>query len=305
MKSSENVAIAFALVGILLGIASLSPVASAENPANSELSRALGNLRNSAAEWRREDVAYRQQRSRGSLSAIDASEYAEFVASLQRQKLEDCETVRRIGGNEALTGYDCIITNKNGGAPAALPPPPDTAKTEAEKLEGLEAELKRLESELDEELRQKQQALRERQQNQNTGGLSGASGSGQDGAAGPENNQKPGSPTQWSDPGGEKPAGTESGGKPAVSQTAKNSGETGQLQPGATAPEIPGKASPGAGRSADKESNPTRATKGNSEDGSDDDIVMRQIREAAERETDPVMKEKLWNEYRKLKDAQR
>jgi len=33
----------------------------------------------------------------------------------------------------------------------------------------------------------------------------------------------------------------------------------------------------------------------------DDDIVARQLREAAERETDPVLQEKLWDEYRKYK----
>lgn len=36
-------------------------------------------------------------------------------------------------------------------------------------------------------------------------------------------------------------------------------------------------------------------------DGSDDDIVARQLREAANRETDPVLREKLWEEYRKYK----
>jgi hypothetical protein len=34
-------------------------------------------------------------------------------------------------------------------------------------------------------------------------------------------------------------------------------------------------------------------------DTRDDDIVARQLREAATRETDPVLREKLWNEYRK------
>ncbi len=29
----------------------------------------------------------------------------------------------------------------------------------------------------------------------------------------------------------------------------------------------------------------------------DDDIVARQLREAAEKETDPALKEKLWKEY--------
>jgi hypothetical protein len=36
-------------------------------------------------------------------------------------------------------------------------------------------------------------------------------------------------------------------------------------------------------------------------DGSDDDVVARQIREAAMRETDPELREKLWDEYRKYK----
>jgi len=39
-------------------------------------------------------------------------------------------------------------------------------------------------------------------------------------------------------------------------------------------------------------------------DGSDDDIVARQIREAAMKEQDPVLREKLWDEYRKYKKGQ-
>jgi len=36
--------------------------------------------------------------------------------------------------------------------------------------------------------------------------------------------------------------------------------------------------------------------------GSDDDVVARQIREAAMNEADPVLREKLWQEYRKYKN---
>jgi hypothetical protein len=36
-------------------------------------------------------------------------------------------------------------------------------------------------------------------------------------------------------------------------------------------------------------------------DGSDDDIVARQLREAAEKEEDPELREKLWDEYRAYK----
>ena len=35
--------------------------------------------------------------------------------------------------------------------------------------------------------------------------------------------------------------------------------------------------------------------------GNDDDVVARQLREAAMREADPEVREKLWNEYRKYK----
>ncbi|WP_345548970.1 hypothetical protein [Microbulbifer aestuariivivens] len=38
--------------------------------------------------------------------------------------------------------------------------------------------------------------------------------------------------------------------------------------------------------------------------GDDDDVVARQIREAAMRESDPELREKLWEEYRKYKKAQ-
>lgn len=37
-------------------------------------------------------------------------------------------------------------------------------------------------------------------------------------------------------------------------------------------------------------------------DGRNDDIVLRQIREAAMKEQDPVLREKLWDEYRRIRD---
>ncbi|MCP3661562.1 MAG: hypothetical protein GY696_03540 [Gammaproteobacteria bacterium] len=40
-------------------------------------------------------------------------------------------------------------------------------------------------------------------------------------------------------------------------------------------------------------------------DGSDDDIVARQLREAAEKESDPELKRKLWDEYRRYKQSHR
>ena len=39
-------------------------------------------------------------------------------------------------------------------------------------------------------------------------------------------------------------------------------------------------------------------------DGRDDDIVARQLREAAQRETDPELRARLWDEYRAYKRSQ-
>jgi hypothetical protein len=38
-------------------------------------------------------------------------------------------------------------------------------------------------------------------------------------------------------------------------------------------------------------------------DGSDDDVIARQLREAAEKETDPELQKKLWEEYRRYKSG--
>ena len=38
-------------------------------------------------------------------------------------------------------------------------------------------------------------------------------------------------------------------------------------------------------------------------DGSDDDIVARQLREAAQKETDPELRARLWEEYKKYKQS--
>ena len=40
-------------------------------------------------------------------------------------------------------------------------------------------------------------------------------------------------------------------------------------------------------------------------DGSDDDVVARQLREAAQKERDPELKRRLWDEYRRYKGSTR
>jgi hypothetical protein len=70
--------------------------------------------------------------------------------------------------------------------------------------------------------------------------------------------------------------------------------DAGRLEGGTpvTAPVEGGPAGPGSDRPA------VPADVG---DGKDDDVVARQLREAAEKEKDPAIREKLWEEYREYK----
>ena len=69
-------------------------------------------------------------------------------------------------------------------------------------------------------------------------------------------------------------------------QTAKAGGDDGQVAESDTSR----KGDQGAARKQDRHGS-----------GEDDDIVARQLREAAEKETDPELKEKLWQEYEAYK----
>ncbi|BFM08086.1 hypothetical protein GCM10025791_34180 [Halioxenophilus aromaticivorans] len=59
-----------------------------------------------------------------------------------------------------------------------------------------------------------------------------------------------------------------------------------------------------AGRSGDYSPTGSGAPPADIPSGNDDDIVARQIREAAMKESDPELREKLWEEYRKYKNQQ-
>lgn len=81
----------------------------------------------------------------------------------------------------------------------------------------------------------------------------------------------------------------------AGSQDSAGQGSTGGTNDGAV--------NEGAGstRTSKSQLPPTDGPRDLSE--ADDDIVARQLREAAEQETDPEVKEKLWEEYRKYKEG--
>ncbi|MDP5209408.1 hypothetical protein [Microbulbifer sp. 2205BS26-8] len=82
-----------------------------------------------------------------------------------------------------------------------------------------------------------------------------------------------------------------------------NSADVGPQQNNSSG-QITGPGLPTSGRQGDYNHSNTQAViPADIPNGTDDDVVARQIREAATRETDPELREKLWEEYRKYKSA--
>jgi len=273
---------------VLIG---LVPVTGTAAP-DSDLKSATELLRLSLEEWTREDAAYRTARTAGKVSAAEAAEHAGFVAGLRVRVLEQCETVRRLGGEEALQGYDCVRMSPQGGQVLVMVPP-SAVLTEEEKKAAIAARLDELEGEVDSNLQQRQQEIRQkaaagsaRVASRNSGGAAGggAAGAGSSGSGG--SSAAPGS--TWGPPAERSGQGDQSETGAAGGRSASTGSAGGQqVKPG----------SPGSRAGATRHT----ATDG----GIDDDVVARQLREAAEKETDPVLKEKLWAEYRKYKESRK
>ena len=286
---------------LMLATGVLSAQTGPAGAAETELERALAELRASDAEWRRERDLYRAQREAGQVSGPEAAEYAEFVAGLQRQKLENCEKVRRIGGDDALQGTDCLVVVAAGAGTTQQAALPEPASTDAEKAESLDQQLKTLEAELDKELSGAQRRGRERAAGR-VARLPGREGAGE-GASNEQANKDgsgpPAAAPKWSDPGPDKEGEASSDGDATDPGSPNQSKEAGDL----TGPDREGTRDPGAGTVGEEKEEAAKADNSAGERGDDDDVVLRQIREAAEKETDPVLKEKLWEEYRKMKAA--
>jgi hypothetical protein len=116
------------------------------------------------------------------------------------------------------------------------------------------------------------------------------------------------------EPGGAAPAGGTEG-KPGTGDPA-DAGAGQEGAPGNTGGDGTTGGGSSTGGSGGSSTSPPSGTPGSEGDGSDvpprqgdrppaddDDIVARQLREAAEKETDPVLKEKLWQEYDKYKGS--
>jgi hypothetical protein len=142
------------------------------------------------------------------------------------------------------------------------------ALTEGEQLGRLEEKLDAALAEFDDLLLTEQRRLAEQAE------IAGAAGAGDWGMAG---------------------AGASGAGTTGATRTGSAGGDTGTGEPPAGG-ELEAEGGGGTGTSGA----PVPPDVG---DGADDDIIARQLREAAMAETDPELREKLWDEYRRYKES--
>ena len=211
---------------------------------------------------------FHDRRERGVLKGAEVVDYAAYVARLHRQVAEDCVA---LAANNIPAPSD--ISCPTSPAVLLAPAPVDQAgeRTSAEKTADLDAELFNGMGEFDEMLLREQERIKAASPH-TAGGGGGDGGQGGNGAGG--------------EAGSAGAAGSGGDGDAAMVD-----GSGGSPTYGA-----------GAGPGSAQRQGSTDVPPG-TPDGDDDDVVARQLREAAEKETDPVLKKKIWEEYRKYKEG--
>ena len=216
---------------------------------------------------------FQTQLETNGLGGDEAEDYAAYIASLRQRVSEDCQAMVRSGLNwpEDLP------------CPVIVPPLTQSADIYTQEEQTLEEQIATLDEKLnaglgeyDEKLLQEQERIKAASPNNNGDRGDGAGSLGGAGL----------------DVAGNTDTGAESDNEDAGEDA--NSNETGDT------------AGQSASGSRDNSSGTREAGNDSDQpvdipDGGDDDIVARQLREAAERETDPELKAKLWEEYRRYK----
>jgi hypothetical protein len=251
----------------------------------------IAQLRLDHAALRAAEDDYRDQREFSGLDGTDAADYAAYIAGLQRRVFEDCQAVVETG-SPVPEDLPCplVIPSVSRSAEIAT----QREQTPDEQIAALDAMLSAGLGEFDEKLLREQERIKAATPNDNSGdGGAGEGGPGDgDGEGDGEGSAGEGSEGEGSE--GEGSEGDTGADGRNTGGRSGNPGETedGQGQPGRG----PDDGSTGSGEAGNDSDEPSDIP-----DGSDDDVVARQLREAAERETDPELKAKLWEEYRRYK----
>ena len=203
------------------------------------------------------------------LAGGEADDYRAYIAGLRDRLAQDCDAMR-LNGVVLPTDIDCPRQFLQPVAP--LKRDPNQSLTESERTETLDAELEAGLGDYDDLLLREQARVKADRPRSAGEGEGGGLAGGADG---------------------------ESGGEAGSAGTDGQTADAGDEQMADTGIERPPVATgSGGGKQTVASGQPD-----NIPDGSDDDVVARQLRKAAEQETDPELQKKLWEEYRKYKQG--
>ena len=233
------------------------------------------------------------------LATAEAADYTDFVLYLNTRIVSYCMELAKQGGESALEGLPCpagpMGSGFRGPATASGEEVMTTTgtgmtdpRTEAEKTADLDEDFLSALGDFDDMLLKEEGKVAVRvptQRESSASAQSGASGRQADSGGAAESG------------GGESVSAGERGAASAGNDVA-NGGNEGQ---GDRSGEASG-AQRSAGAGDSEVANPAYGAPGGKlPPPKDDDIVARQLREAAEKEPDPELKKKLWEEYWKYK----
>lgn len=275
----------FSKVLLAFSLALSVPVARAESALLQQVRANYAALSQATADF---DTA----RASGALSDTEAADYIDWINYLITQVLVGCRDLARESAEPIPADLPC--SEILGSRPSSANIDTSSERTAEEQTKGLVDQLHAALGQFDEELLQEQDKIKaqtprsDAQGSSGSGDVEGSAGEGAEEYAGygadSEADQKgaesadgeeydTASDTQVTEEGGQEIDGENQ--RQTASSSTSTVGSTGQNLPGSAPDDIP--------------------------DGSDDDVVARQIREAAEKETDPELREKLWEEYRRYK----
>lgn len=263
-----------------------------------ELQAAREELRLRAETERRMRGDFETLLAGGKMTATEVSDFEDYLVSLSMLVEQQRRAVAKLEGVDPVQGNEPLPADFNRG------------RTDEEKIASLDAELGTSLSAFDEKLLREQKEISEKSRAASTSAAGGSQGN-------PDASSNERGQGQGQSSGGE--ASDESGksGGESATGSAGAGGESGQESGKQGEPGEPGEAGEAArkgqegGEQVASAGGPGEAggQAGNTNvppdipDGKDDDVVARQLREAAENEQDPELREKLWDEYRRYKSS--
>jgi hypothetical protein len=215
-------------------------------------------------------------KSRGNPRAEEVADFADWISQLRDQLFDDCQKLAAISSAPLPADLPCSRLSARNPAPAKIDITAEA--TEAQKTKQLTDQLNGSLGEFDERLLREQDRIKARTPQTETTASSKSGGA---------------YVADQADDSGNTLDNTGDGGQ--AGQQSQRAGETDN--------EGTRTASNGMGTPASSSSGTEGSIPEDIPDGSDDDIIARQIREAAEKETDPELRAKLWDEYRRYREA--